>query len=346
MESPDRVNTLAAIVTLLNSQFPSLAPQFACLTDLAGAICGAGSNSLLQTVFFAVAALKDCGASPDAVIKLEQAMAANANTAPDSSDQSCLETDAVDSLDPNDISGPRGFGQQRWVAETASLPYGVFFANEISATAPAQDVVVGNTLNPANLNVGSLALGPLAFGTHAVDPPSLPLTILGSFTQDVDLRPTQDLIARVTASLNARTGSLTWHFQSIDPSTGKPTTNPLLGFLPPGEQGSVTFTGQPLQTLRTGTQVRDQATVVFDVNPPISTPIWLNTIDNAPPTSSVSALAPEQATSCFDVQWSGTDVGSGLANFTIFASDDGRAYAPWLSGTTLTAAVFNGQAGQ
>ena len=41
--------------------------------------------------------------------------------------------------------------------------------------------------------------------------------------------------------------------------------------------------------------------------------------------------------------WSGTDAGSGIAGFDVYASDNNGPYTIWLSGTTATSATFVGQ---
>jgi hypothetical protein len=65
--------------------------------------------------------------------------------------------------------------------------------------------------------------------------------------------------------------------------------------------------------------------------------------DTIPPVSSVTAL-PAASQSSFTVQWSGTDNsgGSGVANFSIYASTNGGPFGIWISNTPLQAAVFNG----
>src|ERR1039457_3318259 len=76
-----------------------------------------------------------------------------------------------------------------------------------------------------------------------------------------------------------------------------------------GAEGSVFFTVMPKSSVTTGTVIQNAATVVFDVNPPINTPTWSNTIDNTKPTSHVNPLAATQTTTSFTVSWAGTDAG-------------------------------------
>ena len=84
---------------------------------------------------------------------------------------------------------------------------------------------------------------------------------------------------------------------------------------------------------------------MFDTNPPINTPTWLNTIDNTSPVSAVTPLGANQNSSNFTVQWQGSDVGSGIQDFTIYVSRDGGTFVPWLINTTLSQATYTGQTG-
>jgi hypothetical protein len=83
---------------------------------------------------------------------------------------------------------------------------------------------------------------------------------------------------------------------------------------------------------------------VFDDNPPIDTPTWVNTIDDTGPASQVtSATATSTGVS---VQWAGNDGGAGIRDFTIFVSENGGAFAPWLSNTTATSDTFPATCGK
>ncbi|HTU90201.1 MAG TPA: hypothetical protein VMF69_09020 [Gemmataceae bacterium] len=66
-------------------------------------------------------------------------------------------------------------------------------------------------------------------------------------------------------------------------------------------------------------------------------------VDTVAPTSSVSAL-PAFSPASFTVSWSGTDNagGSGIASYSIFASDDGGPFTPLLTDTTQTSTTFMG----
>jgi len=164
----------------------------------------------------------------------------------------------------------------------------------------------------------------------------------------VDLRPEKNLLVRISASLNPITGVLTWRFISIDPATGEMPDDPLAGFLPPNRtppegDGNVFFTIMPKTGLSTGTEIRNRAAIVFDFNEAINTPEWVNTIDNSKPTSRVIQLDVSQSSVIFNVNWSGTDTGSGVQSYTIFVSENGGPFTPWISNTTAPSGFFPGQ---
>jgi hypothetical protein len=68
--------------------------------------------------------------------------------------------------------------------------------------------------------------------------------------------------------------------------------------------------------------------------------------DVIPPTSQVRDLSPFVGRE-FSVTWNGTDNvgGSGIAAFDVFVSDNDGPFTLWQSGTTATAATFQGQVG-
>jgi 6-phosphogluconolactonase len=68
-------------------------------------------------------------------------------------------------------------------------------------------------------------------------------------------------------------------------------------------------------------------------------------IDSTPPVSHVAALPATETSLNFNVQWSGTDAGSGVSDFTIFVSDNGSPFTTWLTQTTVNQATFAGVSG-
>ncbi len=251
---------------------------------------------------------------------------------------------AVTAMDPNDKVGSAGAGPARYASGGEPLRYAVFFENKETATAPAEEVVITDQLDLSRADISTFDFGPVAFGSRSVSPPPG----ARAFSTDVDLRPSRDLLVRITGALDAQTGRVTWRLASLDPATGQPPTDPLAGFLPPNlnapeGEGGVTFTVMPKGGLATGVEVRNSASIVFDANAPIVTPEWFNTIDNTAPESRVLPLPARQISSAFAVGWAGTDAGAGVMNYTVYVSENGGPYALWLKDTTATSAVYEGQ---
>lgn len=261
-------------------------------------------------------------------------------------DSSGTTVELITSGDPNGKVGSEGWGEAHYLPAQRSLRYGILFENAANASAAAQQVVISDTLDGRFVDLQSLALGPILFGEHILTPPPLSTQYRG----EVDLRPTQNLIARVEAALDAPTGVLTWRFSSIDPATGQPTEDPLAGFLPPDElqpegQGSVYFHVPVKRGLQSGSQIQNQATIVFDQNAPIATQAWVNTIDSDNPASRVDALSPIQHTETFVVGWSGTDAASGIKSYTVYKSENGGPFQPFITDSVATSTKFIGERG-
>lgn len=249
--------------------------------------------------------------------------------------------DVVGSADPNNKVGSQGVGEQQYMAGATPLRYAIFFENKDTATAPAQEVVITDQLDLSRLDLDTFSLGPMGFGDHLVTPEQFQKT----FTTTVDLRPAQDLIVRINGNLNASTGLLSWKLAALDPATNLPPEDPTEGFLPPGVGGSVFFTVMPKASLPTGTEIQNQASIVFDVNAPILTQVWTNTLDGSAPTSSVVALPPTVSSTSFPVSWAGSDPGAGIQDFSVFVSDNGGPFTAFQTNTTASSATFTGQPG-
>jgi hypothetical protein len=307
-------------------------------------------NSLLQNLLDLLQLMAECLGKPlpplaDQVVEVLRVVADHLDT--DTlppwllSPQICLQGQVIISGDPNDISGPSGVGSQRYISDSIPQAYVISFSNEDTATAPAQDVVISDELDLTNDDLTTFNIGPISLGSQLVSPPPG----LTNYTTTVDLRPANNLLVKINVRLDMTKGVLTWSFTSLDPSTNLPPTDPASGFLPPGGVGTVFFSVLPRKHLATNTQIRNQATIVFDVNAPMSTPTWSNTIDNTPPVSRVATLLAIESSPSFTVQWAGTDFGAGVQDFTIYVSDNGGPFAVWQQNTTATSATFVGQVG-
>jgi len=80
-------------------------------------------------------------------------------------------------------------------------------------------------------------------------------------------------------------------------------------------------------------------------NEPIVTNTYINTLDLSKPASNMSYVSSEKNDSTFIVSWSGTDTGSGIRDYTIYVSENGKDYSVWQYNTTETSAEFIGSTG-
>ena len=261
------------------------------------------------------------------------------------SDSNCEGPSPSVSVDPNGKYGQMGRGTQQYLTSGYPLQYLITFENEPTASAPAATVTVIDQLDTANMDLSTFQFGPIGFGNFKLSPPPS----ITNFHGALDLRPAQNVLVDVNASLDARTGALQWSFTSLDPMTQAPITSATDGFLPPDAtppegDGYVTYTLYP-KSPADGKTVCNQASIVFDTNAAIETENWCNTYDDSAPVSSVSALPSTEGPGSFNVSWSGTDVGSGVASYSIYVSDNGGHFTAWQRGLTATTASYTGKAG-
>jgi subtilase family serine protease len=251
-------------------------------------------------------------------------------------------------LDPNNIVGPEGFGPERWVSAGAPLAYTIQFENDpVLASAPATRVSITLPLDehfdPRTFRLGDFGFGGMIFNI----PPG------SAFYQTrVDLSATKGYYVDLVAGVDIVNRQAFWTLTTIDPVTGDVPQNAAAGFLPPNNnppegEGFVSCSVTPLAGVANGSPVAAQATIVFDNQPPMDTPSALNTLQTSQPASQVLPLPALTLTPTFDVAWqgTGTDGGSGITAYDIYASENGGIYYPWLQGTTLNHAPFVGQPG-
>jgi subtilase family serine protease len=252
--------------------------------------------------------------------------------------------------DPNEKLGPNGFGSEKFIAkQQIPLPYTIDFENVPIATASAQRVRVTDQLDP-NVDPRTFRLKEIGFGGYRLQVPEN----RAFFGQRVQLGAEfNNILADISAGVDISTGKVTWTLTAIDPATGEQPNSANLGLLAPNDetgrgQGFVTYTVQPKRNAPTGTVIRNNATIIFDTEEPITTNTVTNTLDADIPTSAVAALPPTQTTATFTVSWAGTDAanGSGLQNYDVWVAENDGAYQPFVSGTTDTSAEFTGTLGK
>jgi len=251
------------------------------------------------------------------------------------------------SHDPNDKSGTVGVTSEQFISGAKPLGYVIHFENQAGATAPAQAVVVTDQLDTTAFALDTFRLGPITIGADVLHPTSAASSYVGG----ADFRPDEPLLVPITAGVDPATGIAEWRFDTLDPLTLQLPDDPLVGFLPPNVkppdgEGSVSFTVGLRAGLPTGTRICNQASIVFDVNTPIDTVPHCNTLDVTPPHSRVLPLPAAQTQTSFLLQWEGMDDGAGIADFTVYVSEDSGPFVPLVSDTPDTSVMFTGQVGK
>jgi hypothetical protein len=251
----------------------------------------------------------------------------------------------VNSIDPNLKEGPKGINALNCVSGNNLMPYRIYFENADSATAPASEVYVYDTLDLTKFNLTNFRFTEFGFGNQVyyLNTPAK------SFVRDVDLRPRKNIILRVSGDVD-NLGRIQWSFKSFDPRTMDLTQNIDDGFLPPNRnkpegEGYVGYSIGLIPNLPHQTTIRNKADIVFDANPAIRTPYWTNTVDRVAPISHVVSITPTLRDSVLMVRWTGNDAHAGILDYTIYVSENNGAFQPWIYGLNADSALFTGKRG-
>ena len=251
-------------------------------------------------------------------------------------------------IDPNEIIGPTGQPDKRWVSINDRLPYTINFENDTAATAPAKYIRITAPVH-SHMDAATLELGSFAFNSLSFEVPAG----TSAYYQRLDCRDSLGLYVDLTAGYDVVSNQVFWQLQAIDPITLTPTTEPLAGVLltqdttnPTYGHGFVKFTIKPKATTVTLDTITAQAEIVFDQNDALATNIEKNTIDAFAPTSQLAPLpanSPEQIA----LQWAGQDDagGSGIHHYSLYASTDGVNFNLIRSQITRTDTIVTGQYG-
>ncbi len=248
--------------------------------------------------------------------------------------------------DPNDIWGPEGYGERRWITSTQTLSYTIHFENDPNqATAPAQIVRITQQLD-STLDARSFRLGSFGFGNSIFQVPENS----AAYTKRLDFSDSLGLYVDVNAGIDVNTNNIFWTFTSIDPATGEVPA--FAGFLKINDafhhgEGFVNYSIRPKLNSCSGDIVHARASIIFDINAPIETPGIFNTIDAGVPHSLVTALTPVLNVKTFTLKWAGTDDadGSRIQSFKVFVSENGGPFELYEDTASDTSLVFSGDWG-
>lgn len=266
------------------------------------------------------------------------------NLLDENDDYKCKPVNVVAAIDPNAKYGPQGSGPGSFVANP-TFPYKITYENDKKATAWAQTVRIVDTLDTAIFDKSSFELGFIQLADSIINIPNGKK----QHKMYIDMRPHgNNVIVQFDGGINDTTGVAQWLFQTLDPVTMEPTTDPLAGFVPPNVnapegEGGVFFTVKLKDGVANNTVVSNKAYIYFDNNAPIPTDPWKNTIDNIKPHSNVNSLPTFIADTVINVSWKGTDTSSGVIYYTVYVSENGKPYDIWRYKVGNTADTFIGK---
>ena len=189
------------------------------------------------------------------------------------------------SLDPNEIVGPLGEGENRCVQKGEWMDYTIYFENMTNATAAAQEIFIDLPMDE-NLDWSTLELGEIAFGEH------IDTSLIGkSLEKKASLKasyPIPGTNTFVKTEVTMKDGVLSWYLRDWDPTTvDNFPASATGGFLPPNDpethcgEGHISYRVKVKADAPKGAVINAAAQIVFDSNPMIETdPSWWNTVGN------------------------------------------------------------------
>ncbi len=246
----------------------------------------------------------------------------------------------VYSYDPNEMIGPWGYDDQRhYIKPIHDMAYTITFENKASATAPANEVFVTDTLDLSKYDAETFSFTSYGWADTA-------LIVGGSyvkeFTRNVQYKVNgHDIIVRVSGQFNPETGIANWAFASLE-KNGNELEDIMNGFLLPNNdngvgEGFVSFSIEHKKNPANGSTVSNKATIVFDANEPIVTNTYVNTFDKDYPTSKVTGVKESDGNLIITIQ--GSDATSGISHYTIYAFKNGGEQAELLVSNVTTTQV-------
>ena len=198
----------------------------------------------------------------------------------DGEDEDDSSSNEPKSYDPNEMVGPEGTGEDRFVKPGDWLTYTIYFENKADAEASAASVRVTNPLSDA-LDWSTFEMLEVGFGnqvdTGLADGNDVSECVLDGTNTSV----------RTEVELDPETGVVAWYLRIVDPN-GDAEGWPLdifAGFLPPNDpethcgEGHLTYRVKVRDDAPHGVRIDNSASIVFDYNEPIETdPSWWNMV--------------------------------------------------------------------
>lgn len=222
--------------------------------------------------------------------------------------------------DPNEIIGYKATSGSRYMVDSVqTIYYDIEFENDPEiANASAHIIVVENLLDTKLFDVTSFTPKDITISGKKVELDGNP-----SFVKTIDMRPEINAIAELRGEFNSVSGLAKYTLTSLDPMTMEPTFDIMQGILPINYDGTlgignITYSIDLLKKFPDGTHIPNQASITFDYNEPILTPVWTNIVDAVSPDSRVTDVIQKNDT-ITSIHFEGSDARSGVWKYELYA---------------------------
>ena len=194
--------------------------------------------------------------------------------------------------EPNEIRGYLAeSGSHYMMQEIQTITYEIESENDTTATAAAHTIIVRDTLDVNKFDLASLAAYRVTIHDKVLE-----LNGEHNFVYTLDLRPNLYVIAQIQLECDDETGIVVWTITSLDPMTMEPTTDPNQGALPINYNGegiaTFTFNVNLKEPFPDGTEISNRVGIIFDLEEPVITDTWTNTVDAVKPISHIEEVTP------------------------------------------------------
>ena len=199
------------------------------------------------------------------------------------------EVTMTKSWDPNEKSGPSGYGEENYLRRAGKFQYNISFENKKEATAAAYKIEILDTLS----------------------------TVFD--WESVEFGNTSHSGEGYNWTMERKGNVLRWYIEGIELPPN---------VTPPQGEGFVSFNVKLKDNVNSGEAIKNSATIVFDENPAITTNTWVNIIDTIAPVTNSLAANYIEANNAISIQVDAADnnEGSGVGELSYFVSIDGTPF--------------------
>lgn len=238
------------------------------------------------------------------------------------------------SCDPNDITGYQDPSGGRHVGiETKTIPYTIEFENDPAlATASAHVITIQDKIDPNVFDLSTFTMKQIEIGEKIIKFENGEST----FVTTLDMRPEINCVAEITCTLDQISGETEWLIRSLDPMTLEAAGDVNQGVLPINYNGSgcgkIMFDIDLKENITDKSNFSNSATIIFDANDPIDTPVWENTIDYVRPEMRISSVEYNDGGE-YEFKFEVDETGSGLWMYELYHLPSGGTNWTLLKGS-------------